>query len=702
MKNVKPFGRMLLLLALVTSAGAARALGLGDVEVRSALGSPLEAEIPLLGADEVTIEGLEVEIPGYWDQVRLGLAAPVVVDGMRASVESGGNGPVVRLSSERPVKEPLLNFLVRLRTAGEGIVREYAMILDPPALALARAARQSARSASANAAPVAEAPRGPTTAPAPMIEPGPPPTSSANTYGPVQAGETLFGIVRRVYPTRSAQIGRIADLVFAANPSAFISDDADRLRVGAVLELPSEAHLSAAVGSPNAIAPVATTAESPGVGLSPERTIEYGPVRPGETLFAIARSLAGERSAHVGDIVRWIHAHNPDAFIAGDPDRLRHGVMLEVPALGAPDGTSIADGVASPEESVQAATGAEEAAAGAAEAERAAFGEALARAEQAITRERERSSALRARLDRLEQRVLELHAQSTMLADRRQALRQRIAALLENGSPSGDGTETSLAQPAQATLVAEEAPVTVAPEPISDSPSVAAATEPGVSSPAVERPATERSLPPVFSQPAAEQTTPVYARLLELPGVPLAPAALLLLLCAFVWRAWRASSAKREGLVDHRDLSPRAQAARERLAEVRKRFGRRPASEPASFTIDAPEPESEPELAAENLPSNVYELDEARARRLAHEAELCLAYGEYEQAQAKIEEARRLDPARDEHRLVQLSIYQALGLDDEARALGDELRARREQLPSELRERLDALDAAQLDVSSSS
>lgn len=52
----------------------------------------------------------------------------------------------------------------------------------------------------------------------------------------------------------------------------------------------------------------------------------YGPVRSGESLWTIARRLA--RGGNVQQMMNDLHALNPTAFIGGNADRLRAGVML--------------------------------------------------------------------------------------------------------------------------------------------------------------------------------------------------------------------------------------------------------------------------------------------------------------------------------------------------------------------------------------
>lgn len=59
------------------------------------------------------------------------------------------------------------------------------------------------------------------------------------------------------------------------------------------------------------------------------------PVRPGDTLWGIARPLAADAGLSTAEMVRQLHQLNPQAFVNGDIDRLRVGAVLRLPASAA-------------------------------------------------------------------------------------------------------------------------------------------------------------------------------------------------------------------------------------------------------------------------------------------------------------------------------------------------------------------------------
>ena len=135
------------------------ALGLGKLNVQSALGEGLRAEIDVtsLTGDEGATLQVKVATPETYR------AAGVDYNGVLANtsitLQRRADGrPFLRLSSDRPVQEPFVDVILDLAWSSGRLVREYTLLFDPPA------ARSSAAPAPVTA-PVMEAPA---PAPAPV------------------------------------------------------------------------------------------------------------------------------------------------------------------------------------------------------------------------------------------------------------------------------------------------------------------------------------------------------------------------------------------------------------------------------------------------------------------------------------------------------------------------------------------------------
>ncbi|CAN5359352.1 motility hub landmark protein FimV [soil metagenome] len=223
-------------LCLGSSAGAL-ALGLGDIEIRSALNQPLDAEVELISASSSELEQLEVTLASRETFERLGLERSSFLSGLEFDVARDARGaPVLRVSSDRPVSEPFLTFLIEARWPRGRLLREYTVLIDPPVYladnAVAPPTRQQARPR--------QAASGPVTRRAPPAE-GAPETSAAGragVYGPVAANETLWMIADRLRREAGVSVNQMMIALYRGNPEAF-GGNINVLHRGAVLEVPT-------------------------------------------------------------------------------------------------------------------------------------------------------------------------------------------------------------------------------------------------------------------------------------------------------------------------------------------------------------------------------------------------------------------------------------------------------------------------------
>ena len=116
----------------LTSAGV-QALGLGDIEMRSALNQPLDADIGLTSVQPGELEGLLVQLASREAFERAGIERSPALTALRFSVERRNDGSAfIKVGSNGPVVEPFLNFLLEVDWPKGRMVREYTILLDPP------------------------------------------------------------------------------------------------------------------------------------------------------------------------------------------------------------------------------------------------------------------------------------------------------------------------------------------------------------------------------------------------------------------------------------------------------------------------------------------------------------------------------------------------------------------------------------------
>ena len=245
--RAKPIFTYSLLAGALALPGHALALGLGKLTVESALGQPLSARIELTSVTREDLDSLRAKVadPGLYRQNNLTYQQTLAR--ARISLEGGNGTPYLRVSSPVSVQEPFLDLLVELDWASGRVVREYTFLLDPPGMPAAAAAEpvtpaRAGTPARTNAAPAARAPAAtPAPAAAPSGVASSAPTSSAGgEQYTVKPGDTLQRIATQFKPNE-ATLEQMLSALFRGNPSAFEGDNMNRLRAGAIMNIPSAA-----------------------------------------------------------------------------------------------------------------------------------------------------------------------------------------------------------------------------------------------------------------------------------------------------------------------------------------------------------------------------------------------------------------------------------------------------------------------------
>ena len=131
---MKRFVRTALAVGLALASGTAAALGLGQIELKSKLGEPLLAEIPIISNDPAELERLRAGLASPETFARIGLRPPdsVVANLQFVSALDERGNPVIRVTSVQPIEQPLLTFLVEVDWGQGKLVREYSTLIDAP------------------------------------------------------------------------------------------------------------------------------------------------------------------------------------------------------------------------------------------------------------------------------------------------------------------------------------------------------------------------------------------------------------------------------------------------------------------------------------------------------------------------------------------------------------------------------------------
>jgi pilus assembly protein FimV len=237
------------------SGTAAHALSLGRLTVQSALGEPLRAEIDIPGITAEEAASLKAG-PAQPDAfVAAGLDYNPAMSGLQATLQRRADGGAyLRLSSSRVISDPFIDLILEATWSQGRIVRDYTLLLDPPALRKTPAAPTLAQSGTSPAAPKLPAKTAPTAATSDAPKPLAPavadkPTASrpaASAQKPpaasdevtVQRGDTAGKIANKLRPD-GVSLDQMLVAMLRANPDAFINDNLNRIKAGAVLSVPS-------------------------------------------------------------------------------------------------------------------------------------------------------------------------------------------------------------------------------------------------------------------------------------------------------------------------------------------------------------------------------------------------------------------------------------------------------------------------------
>ena len=114
------------------SASMTYALGMGDIELDSALSQPLDARIKLLKASELEDWEIKPDLASREEFDKSGVERVFFLNNFEFEVERTEEGVFIRITSDQPVIEPFLNFLVQVDWPSGRLLREYTLLLDPP------------------------------------------------------------------------------------------------------------------------------------------------------------------------------------------------------------------------------------------------------------------------------------------------------------------------------------------------------------------------------------------------------------------------------------------------------------------------------------------------------------------------------------------------------------------------------------------
>ncbi|VAW72918.1 hypothetical protein MNBD_GAMMA10-2824 [hydrothermal vent metagenome] len=244
-------------------------LGLGEIELDSALNQDLDASIKIVSSSVQDLDSLIVKLASREAFSRVGLDRPFVLQQLKFKVVNKNGQLYVKVFTKSPVQEPYLSFLVEIDWPKGHLLREYTLLLDPPVYnsgsssgsgssrpfgepADVQAQPQSAfdqqqggnvySSGAQTSAIPAPSQRGSDTQYASQN------TAQGTTSGlseyRVQKNDTLWRIAERMRPDSGVSVEQMMLALLRNNPEAFIRDNINGIKRGYILRAPSRENIT--------------------------------------------------------------------------------------------------------------------------------------------------------------------------------------------------------------------------------------------------------------------------------------------------------------------------------------------------------------------------------------------------------------------------------------------------------------------------
>ncbi|HEY9052872.1 MAG TPA: FimV/HubP family polar landmark protein [Gammaproteobacteria bacterium] len=658
-------------------------LGLGEIELNSALNQELEAEIEVLSAEPEIAEQLIIKLASSEAFARAGIDRPFLLQQLKFKVITKGNTPYVMVYTQKPIREPFLSFLVEVDWPEGHLLREYTVLLDPPvysgtaqatAPSVPPAAMESGRPFAGTDEQMMEqmdAERAPATGrPATSVYATPRAKQSGQSvaaapagdsgqrmsYRPmqqysatsdeyrVQQNDTLWSLSNRLRPDQSVSVEQMMLALVRENPEAFIEENIHGIKRGYILRVPRRAEITS-VDRQSAIAQVR------------QHTALWREYRQSQSATSPASAMEAPEGAELDQPAMGRDVEGKLSIVSVEGDQGGKSAAGQAP--------------------------------GGNEAKR--LRAELAMAKEALESERLEKESLKSRLDELEsrvKRVLEMDdAELAKLQQDLQGVKEEAAAIKPAPTPIMEEEPVMLDEaPVEESMIMEEPAPIEEPTPLAPDEEPVFADQAPVEMAEGQEPLKEVAPAPKPLQPTAvpsfaqQQPKSFIESLLDDPKMLGAFGGVLILILALfgmLLRRRRINQSEDEWVAPE-DVEPLKFATDEDTSVADIASAKDITSEFEDTQINAPGEQKE------SLEDTVYSLkdeeeapkDEAKDDVIA-EADVYLAYGIYQQAEELLRSAIDKNPERDDYRMKLLETHFAGKNSDAFASLAEEVKARK-------------------------
>jgi pilus assembly protein FimV len=248
-------------------ASSVMALGLGELTLDSFLNEPLKARVDLLNTGGLHQDEIRIRLATREDFEKMGLDRAYFLTNIKFEVKLDDQGRAqVVMSSDDPVLEPYLDFIVEARWPSGRLLREYTVLVDPPVFDKTSpviSASQRVAEVEGEPAPVKKTQGKAATEKTGThvdvkkseLSPGAMPERDYNAAASdapiagsrymIHRNDTLWEVAAAAKPAGASVHQTMLDIQ-RLNPNAFIDGNINRVKAGYIVYLPSADDISSA------------------------------------------------------------------------------------------------------------------------------------------------------------------------------------------------------------------------------------------------------------------------------------------------------------------------------------------------------------------------------------------------------------------------------------------------------------------------
>lgn len=252
-------------------------LGLGELELNSALNQELNADIAVISATPEDAEQIIVKLADRDAFSRAGMDRPFLLQQLKFKIIQKNGKSFVRVTTKTPIREPFLSFLLEIDWPQGHLLREYTLLLDPPVYNTGATSAPATSSGSDH----------------PFIDPADTQAQSQSGFSGQQAGQQNAQ-ASGGYQAASTQNRQNA--VISSNSGQSVSYQYQAMPQGAASSTPGQYR-----------------------------------VQQNDTLWSIADRMRPDSSVSIEQMMLALARKNPEAFIQENINGVKRGYILRTP-----------------------------------------------------------------------------------------------------------------------------------------------------------------------------------------------------------------------------------------------------------------------------------------------------------------------------------------------------------------------------------